>query len=130
MVLPLVPAGAPESANSLGAPLDGRLAKLERHIAREYHLRDALAMHDASRDRGVVAHDDHPLLRVIGVDGAGSVRNGQRMLERLAAARPDLRLDVVRQPRSKAERDEGHLPRREIDSPTAVSLVGLALHLR
>src|SRR6185369_12010440 len=44
-------------------------------------------------------------------------RDGERVLECLAAARPDLRLDFGRQTRPKTEWDQSHLARCEFDPP-------------
>src|SRR5437764_10248226 len=118
----LMAARAPEAAGPLGRALHGRLAHLERDVVREHHLGDAFTMDDTMRRRRVVANDHHPLFGIVGVDRSGSIGNRQRVLERLAAAWADLCLDVLRKARSEAERDEGHLARREVDPPRSVAL--------
>src|SRR3954454_21214406 len=42
-------------------------------VARQYHLRDALAVVDANGRRRGIAHDHHPLVGIVGVDRARRV---------------------------------------------------------
>src|SRR5215207_3071065 len=126
----LVLTRAAESAGALGGSPDGRLPQLDRDVVSEHDLGDSLAVNDSPRLWGIVAHDDHPLFRVVGVDRSGRVGNGESMLERLAAPRPNLCFHFTRKTRAEAGRDERHFPRLEHDSPLTVALVGLPLVLR
>src|SRR5215212_6682706 len=101
----LVPTGAAESSRALRGPRHLGLTQLERDTPSEHDLRDPLAVHDAPRRGRVIAHDDEPLLCVIRIDRSGRIRDGERVLECLATARPDLSLDVGWEPRSESERD-------------------------
>ena len=77
----------------------------------------------------VVPNDHHPFLGVVRVDRARRVGYRQRVLERLAAARSDLRLDVVRQASAETEGNQRHLARCELDSPFATDSVAGPLGL-
>ena len=78
----------------------GRLAQLldqfKLHLRYELkdHLRDALIPFDGERLLSQVDEQHLDLPAVVGIDRARSIESGDPMLQRLAAARPDLRFKL------------------------------------
>lgn len=112
-------ARAAEATHAIGRDFHAPALERQHVIAVEHHLRDPLAMRDLEWLLGNVSHDDTPLVREVGVDGARRIRNRKPFLEHRAASRADLCLVTVRQARLEAKGNERHRTGRQHDDRIA-----------
>jgi hypothetical protein len=87
-------------------------------------LGDPLTVLDSHRRARSVPHRNEPLVWVVGVDRAWRIGYQQPLLEACATSRADLGLEPVRKPRAKAEWDERHGSRSDLERPAPVVLLG------
>ncbi len=88
---------------------------LDRFVAGDHHLRDAIAGMDFERFAAEVLQNDADLAAITWIDGGGAVWQGDGMLQSESAAGANLRFETGGQFDGKAGRHKLRFVRREGD---------------
>jgi len=82
-------------------------------VAGNHYLGDAVARMDFEGFAAEVLQDDTDLTAIAGIDGGGTIRQRDRMLQGQSTAWPDLGLEARRELDGQTSRDQLRIARRE-----------------